>query len=569
MLFVAPLGARDAPVRDIFIGTIAKEGSNLILERCDVGRTRYVLRAAEGGEQALAVLRQHKGLVQAELVASYRTEGGDHVLYVASVDNVQAGKTCHLTDAIDALAAQAPKDDLPPVAALLEKAAQARSAGGEAGALEAYRQVAAIMEADPAQQNAMSLVLRADLQRDIARATVAAGAGDPCPALDKGQVYLDRARGRLSASEGGEQSEALGYIEQSLAADRRKMRCAPPAASADIGRADAALAGHYYLSGVMETGSELRLRADGRFDWYISYGAVDQVAEGRWGRVGDIVTLATDAPPVDAPLFRADQAFPWNEEAERRLRELERAREEDAIAARCPWGMGVVAAPAVVLPESHPPAGPAEQARAAKAKREAEAARDVATRAVARAVAVGASDADRTAADAAMTAWHSARYEMEQAHRAAQLAEPEMTPPAMPRECQPASEASAADIPPSQWQRGIAVVVGDPARELRLSRVQVTFEYSDGHRETATTGRGGWAFAPMRPQTGIVRLHLAMPEPDSRSASLAIPHMAQGIQTVLVDARQIVARPFEIMRLDVRGGDLVPQDMPRGRYTRN
>lgn len=52
--------------------------------------------------------------------------------------------------------------------------------------------------------------------------------------------------------------------------------------------------GHYYLQGVMETGSELLLRPDGRFQWYLSYGALDLFAEGRWREKDNIVTLTAE-----------------------------------------------------------------------------------------------------------------------------------------------------------------------------------------------------------------------------------------------------------------------------------
>jgi len=82
------------------------------------------------------------------------------------------------------------------------------------------------------------------------------------------------------------------------------------AAPSVIGRPDAALAGHYYLSGVMETGSELLLKADGRFEWFVSYGAVDQVATGRWGRDGQVVTLVAEG--ASTPAMSPDQVRPWD-----------------------------------------------------------------------------------------------------------------------------------------------------------------------------------------------------------------------------------------------------------------
>jgi hypothetical protein len=42
-----------------------------------------------------------------------------------------------------------------------------------------------------------------------------------------------------------------------------------------------ALSGHYYLQGATEVGSELLLTEDGKFQWMLSYGAVDQFAKGQ------------------------------------------------------------------------------------------------------------------------------------------------------------------------------------------------------------------------------------------------------------------------------------------------
>jgi hypothetical protein len=55
--------------------------------------------------------------------------------------------------------------------------------------------------------------------------------------------------------------------------------------------ADRSLAGHYYLQGVMEVGSELLLKADGRFEYMLAYGALDELASGCWTRAGGVLTL--------------------------------------------------------------------------------------------------------------------------------------------------------------------------------------------------------------------------------------------------------------------------------------
>ena len=59
-------------------------------------------------------------------------------------------------------------------------------------------------------------------------------------------------------------------------------------------------AGHYYLRGVMESGSVLMLRPVGRFQWYLVYGALDLFAEGRWQEENGTVRLLAE-PTKDVP----------------------------------------------------------------------------------------------------------------------------------------------------------------------------------------------------------------------------------------------------------------------------
>lgn len=440
--------AKTEPVRDIFIGMIVEQQGQLILERCNVGSTRYVLHnAVDAGDPLgdLWVLRQGNPQLQAELIASYREDGDGHILDVSAVGETLTGKSCHLMDAVDQMLADKPAPD---------------------------------------------------------------------------------------------------------------------------GKPDAALVGQYYLSGVMETGSELRLKADGRFDWYISYGAVDEVATGRWGRKGKTVTLLADLPSAGTPIFRADERIEWDSDAERFMREKARLKREAAVLALCPWNIATAASAPAFATEDRAKPGPEELAKAEQAKLVAEVARDAATQAAAKAVEGDATDATREAANTAMSAWYNAHYDMEQAFGTADMVAPQIGSPIMPAACQLPTEDYWAEIPASDWQGGIAIVVGDPAREMRLSRVGVTFIYDDGHHEAAETGRGGWAFAPLRAGASVVQLALAMPAPVSRSETLAITPLAKGVQTVHADLQQVIKPPFEVMTLDVKGQNLVPDSMPRGRYSR-
>jgi hypothetical protein len=67
---------------------------------------------------------------------------------------------------------------------------------------------------------------------------------------------------------------------------------------------DARLAGHYYLEGVMEVGSEILLRSDGSFDYMLAYGAEDQVANGCWSRSGEKVSLVSAGSMFKSQAFK-------------------------------------------------------------------------------------------------------------------------------------------------------------------------------------------------------------------------------------------------------------------------
>jgi hypothetical protein len=64
--------------------------------------------------------------------------------------------------------------------------------------------------------------------------------------------------------------------------------------------APAQLVGHYD-GHQMEMGAELILKADGRFQYGVAYGALDEEAEGTWVLQGDHVLLTSD--PVTPPRF--------------------------------------------------------------------------------------------------------------------------------------------------------------------------------------------------------------------------------------------------------------------------
>lgn len=72
-------------------------------------------------------------------------------------------------------------------------------------------------------------------------------------------------------------------------------------------------AGEYRLVGEQDVASGLRLQPDGRFQYFLIAGALDEQAEGRWTRSGGVVTLVTEPKPVPprfepAPAARTESA---------------------------------------------------------------------------------------------------------------------------------------------------------------------------------------------------------------------------------------------------------------------
>lgn len=84
---------------------------------------------------------------------------------------------------------------------------------------------------------------------------------------------------------------------------------APPGRALDAATA----AVHYYLTGVHEVGSELVLLPDGRFHYFLAYGAYDENASGDWRVKGEFIILNTSGgytPPrftLKQSLARPDQ----------------------------------------------------------------------------------------------------------------------------------------------------------------------------------------------------------------------------------------------------------------------
>ena len=70
-------------------------------------------------------------------------------------------------------------------------------------------------------------------------------------------------------------------------------------------------AGRYRIAEGPDTAGGLELRADGRFAYALSEGALDEHAEGRWSDEGGTIRLTTEPKPTPATFSRAaDRAGP-------------------------------------------------------------------------------------------------------------------------------------------------------------------------------------------------------------------------------------------------------------------
>lgn len=70
--------------------------------------------------------------------------------------------------------------------------------------------------------------------------------------------------------------------------------------------------GTYRLVGEQDVASGLRLQADGRFQYFLIAGALDEAAEGRWSAADGRVILTTEPKPVP-PLFEAGRSVRTDE----------------------------------------------------------------------------------------------------------------------------------------------------------------------------------------------------------------------------------------------------------------
>lgn len=406
--------------------------------------------------------------------------------------------------------------------------------------------------------------------------------GKPCPMLVRARTHIDSLTGLArrdppDASLANMSNEALRDINQ---ADI-KYGCAK-GKSAVKSSIPPALAGHYYLSGVMETGSELELKPDGSYDYFISYGAVDQFSTGIWRRVGNDIVLTHTRSPADAPLFKLDSLDPWDAEAEGLIQKERYQALVSAIYKRCPFldeqpananevapPMATAMTPPPMSSLDLPKVDPVAEYRKAQT-REASARRAYETAASQMMLHKGDNAANFVDAWAARYDWQEAHYAMLSARNAAELTEDPPPEPRLPAACVVPDKTDAASIPKKHWVRGFAVIVGDPGVEMKFGNVDVTFQFADGTNAARKTVHGGAAWVEKQegnPVTGIVLNYRGAGREAARPERFAIANAIEGVQRVIIDSRQFAQPPFDELRLTLDGDELIGPG-GRGRYAK-
>jgi hypothetical protein len=333
--------------------------------------------------------------------------------------------------------------------------------------------------------------------------------------------------------------------------------------------ADAAFVGHYYLSGVRETGSELLLRPDGTFEWYMSYGALDQSASGRWARQDQSIILTSQAPANDKPLYSFLDVEPWSDAAEAEMLSRENDLKAEAVRAECPFLTDSwVSAPSMATMEEIKETPTALRQKAADALGKAQA-MQTQVEALAREVMALTPSLRAERHNQVMemlTDWMEAREIAREAALKAGLAEPQFKNLTLPAAC--ALPAPAPKTAPAAWAGGIGVRVMDLASRQGARAVEAHLQFADGKAMALTTAGRGLAIMRGPFASGVVKVTLHADYAPGRDASFDVPATRNSIIHFAIDASQLTQPAFSTLHLKIDGKALIPEEFGRGRYER-
>lgn len=360
---------------------------------------------------------------------------------------------------------------------------------------------------------------------------------------------------------------------QEVHADTARAR--PPVAE-KASAARQSLAGHYYLSGIREVGSELLLKPDARFEWMLAYGAMDQSASGTWRVEGSTLTLTSERPASDGPLAVRGPFVPWDVEAENALRRQALAQAQLEVAAQCPF---------LVMAESVSWTPMASRNETERERVKAAAVKELppgnekerTTRAQIEAVAAAAMSETRdkpaamTRAIRAYAAWRAADMALDDLYDRAGLQRPGRAALRLPAACTMPALVQADPEDSSNWTGRLGVWMRFDIEDYSVKPMMVTFHFAHGADLTLESDEQGYAFLPATQSSKWTSISFPIPMPDGvKTVTVpAPPPLATGVQMIMLQSKMFVPAPFETMRLTIDGQQLKPEgNLARGSYSR-
>ena len=299
------------------------------------------------------------------------------------------------------------------------------------------------------------------------------------------------------------------------------------------------ITGIYGLSQVPDAGGELRLDADGRYDWGVSLRRVNRSSTGRWKREGDRIILTPDDPENPSGFTRAELSG-WDELAERRYLRIAAEGSWIGLLDRCP----LLRVKPLIYPAPADRTVAAWRRYAHEAGREAALARKRADAAMARWAATSEGTAAWTAtlgeASSAIAAYHMASYYSEHGYARAGIEPRDWQLLTYPAQCLPHARPPADYEPlPAERHPQIGVIVGDRGGASAFLGAKLEMIFSDGTRVAAVSGPGGWASLPVRPGSNLAAIRLSIDESDP--APIRVPVTLSGPGVVVMDINPVAA----------------------------
>jgi hypothetical protein len=326
-----------------------------------------------------------------------------------------------------------------------------------------------------------------------------------------------------------------------------------------VEKADQEIAGIYQLTGVMETGSGLKISPDGDYSWWLSVGSLDLYSEGKWTRQGDEIILGPHQFNKNLPPFELSNARAWSEEDRTAALNMEQTRMQNRAYRVCPfldYG-GQRDDDDLTLPANLSPDQQLAEAMKFETRLKAEYQNAITT------YFVQINERDKDGRDDLEVMTRTARLKWEQAADLVRKLSAEtgksvsITSPDLHRDCVLPPKPNTL-VKPSDWSNGMGVWIGIPGRPNVRRDIEVTFHYADGSMVQGRSYELGFVFVPATAKK-LNRLSLTLTHKGQKYAQSIQMKDSDNAQIFYArpDPRITIDPPFEEARLRIEKGRLV------------